>query len=113
MILLKTWRSVILIRTICHYKEASVCIGTCNRTPLLSEFPTVKKCLHVGASSQQSTVFLIPLVLFPPVTIQGKIVLRKLMTESVNWDQPLSEEYRQEWETWRTSLTHLEHVNIS
>ncbi|VDI23125.1 Hypothetical predicted protein [Mytilus galloprovincialis] len=35
------------------------------------------------------------------------------MSESVNWDEPLSEEYRQEWETWRTSLTHLENVKIS
>ena len=53
-----------------------------------------------------------PLGFVSPVTIQGKIILRKLMIESVNWDEPLTEDFRQEWEQWRTSLTSLENVMI-
>lgn len=40
-----------------------------------------------------------PLGIAAPVILRGKLILRKLMMKSVDWDEPLSEEYRLEWES--------------
>jgi len=53
-----------------------------------------------------------PIGLIAPVLIEGKIILRKMMTETSMWDEPLSGELRQEWVEWKQSLTHLENLNI-
>lgn len=50
--------------------------------------------------------------LVAPVTIRGKMILRKIVTESSDWDSPLPEQYCSEWESWKTELQCLEEVNI-
>ncbi|XP_061432402.1 uncharacterized protein LOC133358195 isoform X1 [Lethenteron reissneri] len=47
-----------------------------------------------------------------PVTIQGRWILRDLCADTQDWDSPLPEERRQEWETWRNSLRALEQLQI-
>ena len=42
-----------------------------------------------------------------PVILRGKLILRKIITQSVDWDKPLSEQYRLDWETWKSSLCTL------
>lgn len=50
--------------------------------------------------------------LVAPVTIWGKMILRKIVTDSSDWDSPLPEQYRSEWESQNTELQYLEEVNI-
>lgn len=49
-----------------------------------------------------------PLGLVAPITIQGKLLLRELTHDTVDWDEPLPAEKEAEWITWRDSLQALE-----
>lgn len=40
------------------------------------------------------------------------MILRKVVTDSSDWDSPLPEQYRSELESWKTKLQCLEDVNI-
>ena len=53
-----------------------------------------------------------PLGFLAPVTIQGKILLRDIMVDTKDWDQPLPEEVKHHWETWKASLLSLENFMI-
>lgn len=53
-----------------------------------------------------------PLGFAAPVTIQGKLLLRELSVNSIEWDSPLPENKRMEWESWRDSLKALEQLQI-
>lgn len=45
-----------------------------------------------------------PLGFLAPVIIHGKLLLRTLVSETIDWDQPVSDELAIEWENWRDSL---------
>ena len=47
-----------------------------------------------------------------PVIIHGRLLLRELSVDSLEWDSPLLENKRMEWETWRHSLKDLEQLHI-
>ncbi|VDI35342.1 Hypothetical predicted protein [Mytilus galloprovincialis] len=47
-----------------------------------------------------------------PVIIQGKLLLRKIVSETVDWDQPLSDETADEWKSWRDTLIAIETLRI-
>ncbi|XP_042150458.1 uncharacterized protein LOC121838334 [Ixodes scapularis] len=47
-----------------------------------------------------------------PVTIQGKSLLRELVTETCEWDSPLPENKRKEWENWKDSLQAFEQLEV-
>ena len=49
-----------------------------------------------------------PLGFISPVTICGKIILRKIVASSLDWDDQLPEHLVREWETWKSGLSHLE-----
>ncbi|KAI4871708.1 hypothetical protein NFI96_005782 [Prochilodus magdalenae] len=53
-----------------------------------------------------------PLGFATPVTIQGKFLLRELSSEALDWDTPLPEDRKEEWNTWKKSLHELEHLEI-
>ncbi|XP_040289970.1 uncharacterized protein LOC121002590 [Bufo bufo] len=53
-----------------------------------------------------------PLGFIAPVTIQGKMLLRQLTTDNIDWDTPLPIEKQQRWEKWRGSLKTLEQLQI-
>jgi len=53
-----------------------------------------------------------PLGFVAPVIIQGKLILRKLTSQSVDWDEPLPVQNRHEWECWRNSLCALQNLSI-
>ena len=53
-----------------------------------------------------------PLGFVAPVLIRGKLMLRNLISDSSDWDEPLPEEYRRDWESWRLELRHLENVQV-
>lgn len=42
-----------------------------------------------------------------PITIQGKLLLRQLTSDSTDWDVPLLAEKEAEWTMWRDSLQEL------
>ena len=64
-----------------------------------------------GILSVNNSIFE-PLGFVAPVTLEGKLFLRRFVLGTVNWDDPLPEESRQEWEAWRDSLTSLETLEI-
>ncbi|VDI52064.1 Hypothetical predicted protein, partial [Mytilus galloprovincialis] len=47
-----------------------------------------------------------------PVIIQGKLLLRKIVSETVDWDQPLTDETADEWKSWRDTLIAIETLRI-
>ncbi|XP_057695101.1 thymocyte nuclear protein 1 isoform X1 [Corythoichthys intestinalis] len=53
-----------------------------------------------------------PLGFVSPITMQGKALLRELSAEQKDWDEPLPIEREEEWNKWRTSLKHLEQLQI-
>ena len=53
-----------------------------------------------------------PLGLVAPVVVTGKLLLRDLVKETPDWDSPLPEDRKTEWETWRDSLIHIEKLQI-
>ncbi|XP_033752106.1 uncharacterized protein LOC117335931 [Pecten maximus] len=53
-----------------------------------------------------------PLGFLAPVVIDGKHFLRSLIHGTKDWDEPLPAEHRIQWELWRDSLEHLQHVRI-
>ncbi|XP_044158322.1 uncharacterized protein LOC122944157 [Bufo gargarizans] len=53
-----------------------------------------------------------PLGFIAPVTIQGKMLLRQLTTDNIDWDTPLPIEKQRRWEKWRGSLKTLEQLQI-
>lgn len=60
-----------------------------------------------------NSLYIWPLGLVAPVTIRGEMILRKIVTDSSDWDSSsLPEQFRYEWESWKTELKCLEEVNI-
>nr|XP_022331795.1 uncharacterized protein LOC111129629 [Crassostrea virginica] len=53
-----------------------------------------------------------PLGFVTPVLIKGKLLLRKLTSNSMDWDLPLPDEYYEEWEQWKQHLPHLKDLKI-
>ena len=47
-----------------------------------------------------------------PVILSGKLILRDLCTQNVDWDDPVPEEILPRWERWRNELPLLENVAI-
>ena len=48
-----------------------------------------------------------------PVTLQGKLIMKKLMTETSGWDQSLPDESGSVWQSWRESLMCLDSFRIN
>ncbi|XP_014676616.1 PREDICTED: uncharacterized protein LOC106816503 [Priapulus caudatus] len=48
-----------------------------------------------------------PLGLLSPVTIRGKLMLRDMIEETKDWDEPLSERFKNSWTEWEQSLQNL------
>ncbi|XP_071123362.1 uncharacterized protein [Mytilus edulis] len=53
-----------------------------------------------------------PLGFLAPVILQGKLLLRKIVSETVDWDQPLTDETADEWKSWRDTLIAIETLRI-
>ncbi|XP_068223543.1 uncharacterized protein [Palaemon carinicauda] len=53
-----------------------------------------------------------PLRFLAPIIINGKLLLRKLVSETDDWDQPFSDETATEWISWRNTLQELEKLRI-
>lgn len=64
-----------------------------------------------GVLSTVNSVF-DPLGVAAPVTILGRALLRDLTSDTSDWDAPLPEEERREWEVWRDSLQELRKLHI-
>ncbi|XP_069109740.1 uncharacterized protein [Argopecten irradians] len=54
-----------------------------------------------------------PLGFLSPVTVKGKILLRNMVVGTVDWDQPLPEEFYSSWEHWDTSIQELDRFQVS
>ena len=47
-----------------------------------------------------------PLGFLAPVILQGKLLLRRLVSETVDWDEPVSDEIATEWDIWKNTEGH-------
>ena len=50
-----------------------------------------------------------PLGFVAPTVITGKLFLREILQETIDWDAPLPEEKQAEWKAWRDSLVKIQH----
>lgn len=53
-----------------------------------------------------------PLGFLAPVTIQGRFLLRELVSQGTDWDTPLPDEKFLKWQRWQESLQELNQLNI-
>lgn len=53
-----------------------------------------------------------PLGFLAPVTVQGRLLLRELVSQGTDWDTPLPEEKFMKWQGWQDSLQELNELNI-
>ena len=53
-----------------------------------------------------------PLGIVSPVVLKGKLMLRELVQQKADWDDPVPEEMRPRWEKWRAELKELEKLEI-
>ena len=60
-----------------------------------------------GILSTVSSVY-DPLGIVCPVILTGKLLLRELVQQKADWDDPVPEEIRPRWEKWRAELKDLE-----
>ena len=53
-----------------------------------------------------------PLGLAAPFVVRGKKVLQMLCKEGVDWDEPIPDPLRAQWEEWRSELPLLENIEV-
>ena len=53
-----------------------------------------------------------PIGFLAPVTVQGKIILRELVSGTSDWDMPIPEEIADRWKQWKESLWALNNLQI-
>jgi len=53
-----------------------------------------------------------PLGLVAPFLLRGKRILQLLCKEGLDWDEPIPDDLRSEWEMWRSELPLLEQMKI-
>lgn len=47
-----------------------------------------------------------------PVTLKGKQILQQICQDKLDWDSPVPENLRSEWEKWRHDVVSLEQLEI-
>ena len=71
----------------------------------------IKPFTKRGILSTINSVF-DPIGFVAKVLLGGKIILRKALLKDIGWDEELSQDVLTEWEKWRSSLKHLESLQI-
>ncbi|XP_069129320.1 uncharacterized protein [Argopecten irradians] len=72
----------------------------------------MKKFTRRGVLSTLNSIF-DPLGFISPVVVHGRILMRDMITEQTDWDEPLSPKFKEEWENWCQSLRDLKDLSIS
>ncbi|XP_067282638.1 uncharacterized protein [Pseudorasbora parva] len=72
---------------------------------------TEKPYTRRGVLSTVNSLF-DPLGFLAPITIQGRLLLRELSSQTHEWDTPLPESRHEEWTRWCRSLQDLRSLNI-
>ena len=73
----------------------------------LQKKPLTKRGVLSGVNSLYD-----PLGFLSPVTLGGKLILRKVTSECTDWDEPLTGDVQEEWETWLKSIQDLKCLSI-
>lgn len=53
-----------------------------------------------------------PLGFLAPVIIIGRHILRQIVSDTSNWDDPLTEPLKSQWNHWKSSFQVLENIHI-
>ena len=62
---------------------------------------------------QESSKVFDPIGIAVPVTIQAKLLVQKVWSQHIEWDEPLGTELLQEWEQITTDLSELPRFSIN
>ena len=73
--------------------------------------PEIKPSTRRGVLSTVNILY-DPLGFIAPVTIQGKLNLRKVISFTTDWDESLPNHLLLEWDKWRSNLPKLETLRI-
>ena len=73
---------------------------------------SASRCQTMTSHTQTVNSLYDPLGFAAPVIIHGRLLLRELSVDSIEWDSPLPENKRMEWETWRHSFKDLGQLHI-
>lgn len=65
----------------------------------------------MGVLSTINSIF-DPLGFLAPVIVQGKSIMRSLLQETSNWDEPLPQDQEYTWKKWKESSDVLETLFI-
>ncbi|XP_041427087.1 uncharacterized protein LOC121396314 [Xenopus laevis] len=91
-----------------------------NKEQVLQRFRSLQRSLKVKPEMRQHFFAFMGKVIqnghaeiAAPVTIQGKVLLRDLTSETQDWDAPLPEGKRLSWEDWKESLHQLKHIQVT
>ena len=68
-------------------------------------------CTRRGILSTVNFVY-DPLGLLAPVTLKGKMILQEMCRDQLDWDSPLPDRLKAEWNKWRFSLFKLQALEI-
>lgn len=71
----------------------------------------MKPATRQGVLSTVNSIF-DPLGFVAPITVEGKLFLRSLISSSIDWDAPLTDEQVTWWNEWRQSLSLLSELKI-
>ena len=64
-----------------------------------------------GILSSISSIF-DPLGLVSPFLLRGKRIMQEICSSKADWDDPVPDEVRVKWESWREDLLHLSEIDI-
>ena len=70
-----------------------------------------KPCTRRGILSTVSSIF-DPIGFVAPVLLEGKSILQELCRRNLGWDDPVPEDIRTRWCTWKSELRELEALSI-
>ena len=87
-----------------HWSIENDCLGF---KITLKDTPLTKR----GVLSTISSIY-DPLGFAAPFLLQGKLLMQKLSKDKADWDSPLSDAARVEWEAWRHGLPELEKISV-
>ncbi|XP_043247468.1 uncharacterized protein LOC122394566 [Amphibalanus amphitrite] len=73
----------------------------------LPDRPATRRGILSGVSSLYD-----PLGLISPVILKGKMIVKELCGRDCSWDDPVPEELKEQWLTWKAALPDLSKVKI-
>jgi len=99
-----------LVSTTYLYNVVSVYVWIFKPTPLSSKYHQTRNNLQ-GVLSTVNSIY-DPLGFVAQVVIQGKLLLKELISVTKDWNDPLPSKHESKWSAWRDSLHYLKDFRV-